>query len=214
MMLGPKQLSERLNKEGPDKIVLVPRPATTGSVDNGAAAIDLRLGRWFLSLQHARTSEIDFSVEREAAELEAREGKLSYIPFGTKFVIHPGRFVLGTTLEWIKVPSTLGGHITGRSSVGRRGLIIETAAGLHPNFSGCITLELSNCGEVPVAVVPGMRICQVFFHQLVGSTADARTMFGGRRRPTFGPYRLDPFVSKAAEASRHAHGQTELFDRS
>jgi dCTP deaminase len=212
MMLGAKELANRLSTKGPDQIVLVPHPASTGAVDNGAAAIDLRLGRWFLSLQQARTSEIDFSAARQADKLEAKEGKLHYIPFGTKFVIHPGRFVLGTTLEWIKVPSTLGGHITGRSSVGRRGLIIETAAGLHPNFSGCITLELSNCGEVPVAVVPGMRICQVFFHQLVGSTEGARTMFGGRRRPTFGPYKLDPFVSKAAESSQRTRGQSELFD--
>jgi dCTP deaminase len=214
MMLGPEQLAKRLNIKGPDQIVMVPRPSSTGTVDNGAAAVDLRLGRWFLALQQARTSLIDFASAREVDELEAKEGKLHYVPFGTKFVIHPGRFVLGTTLEWIKVPSTLGGHITGRSSDGRRGLIIETAAGLHPNFSGCITLELSNCGEVPVAVVPGMRICQVFFHQLVGPSSTTRTLFGGRRRPTFGPYRLDPFVSKAAEASREQSRDNEVFGSS
>jgi dCTP deaminase len=95
----------------------------------------------------------------------------------------------------------LRGHITGRSSIGRRGLVIETAAGLHPNFSGCITLELANCGEVPVAVVPGMRICQVFFHELAGASTSSSTNFGGRRRPTFGPYTLDAFVAKAAKAS-------------
>lgn len=95
------------------------------------------------------------------------------------------------------MPPSIGGHITGKSSVGRRGLVIETAAGLHPLFSGCITLELSNCGEVPVALVPGMPICQVFFHELSGAEGDSKTTFGGRRRPTFGPYNLDTFVERA-----------------
>ena len=202
MMCGPEELKRRLSPDNlQDNIVIVPHPKSTGALDNGAAAVDLRLGRWFLSLQQSRSSQIDFSSPRDVDELEAKEGKLHYNPFGQKFIIHPGRFVLATTLEWVKVPSDLGGHITGRSSIGRRGLVIETAAGLHPNFSGCITLELANCGEVPVAVIPGMRICQVFFHKLIGPSPEAVSTFGGRRRPTFGPYSLDPFVAKAAAAS-------------
>jgi dCTP deaminase len=214
MMLGPNELKERLSSRDVNsnlQLVILPTPKSTGSLDNGAAAIDLRLGRWFLSLQQSRTSEIDFNKPQDVDELEAREGKLHYIPFGGKFIIHPGRFVLATTLEWLRVPSNLGGHITGRSSIGRRGLVIETAAGLHPNFSGCITLELANCGEVPVAVVPGMRICQVFFHELTGGSASSSTTFGGRRRPTFGPYTLDAFVEKAAKASAPNDYQGNLF---
>lgn len=200
-MLGPHELSRRLNQdiEGKERLRIVPSPRSTGQVDNGAAAIDLRLGRWFLSLQQTRTSEIDFGKSRNVDELEAKEGKHIYVPFGEKYIIHPGRFVLASTMEWIRVHSDLGGHITGRSSIGRRGLIIETAAGLHPNFSGCITLELSNCGEVPVGVIPGMRICQVFLHELTGFSKDSQTNFGGRRRPTFGQYALDPFVIRATE---------------
>jgi dCTP deaminase len=210
MMLGTADLRVRLTPEkgsGVERLVVVPSPDQTGRLSNGAAALDLRLGRWFLALQQARTSEIDFSVNREVNELEASEGKLHYIPFGQKFIIHPGRFVLGTTLEWMRVPFDLGGHITGRSSIGRRGLVIETAAGLHPNFSGCITLELANCGEVPVAVVPGMRICQVFFHSLSGGSKESSSNFSGQRRPTFGAYHLDPFVANAKQAANPGNMQ-------
>ena len=32
----------------------------------------------------------------------------------------------------------MSGYVTGKSSLGRHGLIIETAAGIHPSFSGCL----------------------------------------------------------------------------
>lgn len=105
--------------------------------------------------------------------MKQAEGRMFYVPFGSTFIVHPGRFVLAATLEWVRVPETLGGFITGKSTIGRRGLIIETAAGLHPCFSGCITLELANSGEVPIALVPGMRICQVFFHKLTAASPQA-----------------------------------------
>jgi dCTP deaminase len=136
---------------------------------------------------------------------------MHYVPFGQQFVVHPGRFVLGITLEWIKMPETLGGYITGKSSVGRTGLIIETAAGLHPCFSGCIALEISNCGEVPIALSPGMRICQVFFHKVSRRSPDHETSFGGRRKPTFGDYTPDELVSRPLRNTRDLE-QGALFD--
>ncbi|WP_363316890.1 dCTP deaminase [Chelatococcus sp.] len=178
---------------------------------DGAASVDLRLGRWFLAIQQSRTSQINLSQTRDADHFEAEEGRMYYVPFGERFVVHPGRFVLAATLEWIRVPPTLGGYITGKSTTGRRGLVIETAAGLHPGFSGCITLELSNCGEVPIALVPGMRICQIFFHEVRGSSGNNKTSVGGRRKPTFGPYVLDSFVRRAMERKDSTALQSDLF---
>jgi dCTP deaminase len=143
MMLGTTDLWERIDAGSGDAtngILIVPSPIKTGAQRNRSNSIDLRLGRWFLAIQQSRTTAIDLSRSRQSDEFEASEGKLTYVPFGRPFVIHPGRFVLAATLEWVKVPESLGGYITGRSSLGRRGLIIETAAGLHPCFSGCIAL--------------------------------------------------------------------------
>ena len=55
-----------------------------------------------------------------------------YVPFGSNFIVHPGRFVLGSTLEWVRVPETLGGFITGKSTISKRGLVIETGGGATP----------------------------------------------------------------------------------
>ena len=87
-----------------------------------------------------------------------------YVPFGKDFILHPHNFVLAVTLEWIRMPLHMTAYITGRSSWGRHGLIIETAPGVHPGFTGCLTLEMANVGDVPIKIRPGTRICQLFFH--------------------------------------------------
>ncbi|GAH46269.1 unnamed protein product, partial [marine sediment metagenome] len=89
-----------------------------------------------------------------------------YVPLGNDFILHPNQFVLGITLEWIHFPKDLAGYVIGRSSWGRQGLIIATATGVHPGFSGCLVLELSNSGEVPIHIYPGLRIAQLFVHRL------------------------------------------------
>ena len=213
MMLGTSDLWERIEagKSDPKNgILIVPPPANTGLLRKTANSVDLRLGRWFLAVQQTRSTAIDLRKARSSDEFEASEGKMHYVPFGRSFVIHPGRFVLAATLEWVKVPETVGGYITGKSLLGRRGLIIETAAGLHPCFSGCITLEISNCGEVPIALVPGMRICQIFFHRVTRRSPENETSFGGRRRPTFGDYKPDELIVRAIDATNESN-QGNMF---
>jgi dCTP deaminase len=208
-MLGNDEIRKSLDEAARDPhrgILVVPSVEATKSLKPGSASLDFRLGRWFLAIQQTRTSEIDLTKPRGSGEFEAQEGKMYYVPFGQKFVMHPGRFVLAATLEWIRMPETLGGYITGRSTIGRRGLVIETAAGLHPGFSGCVTLELSNCGEVPVAVVPGMKICQIFFHELQGGSKGNETSLGGRRKPTFGNYSLDGMLAQMCSSDNGTLG--------
>ena len=95
--------------------------------------------------------------------------------------------MLAVTLEWIRVPLDLAGMVAGKSSWGRRGLVVETAPGIHPGFSGCLTLEMTNVGEIPVEVMPGMEICQLFLHQVDGKgNVAANSRFFGQRYPSLG----------------------------
>jgi dCTP deaminase len=120
-----------------------------------------------------------------------------YVPFGKTFVLHPRSFVLAVTLEWLRIPQSLAGMVTGKSSWGRRGLIIETAPGVHPGFSGCLTLELSNVGEIPIAISPGTEICQLFLHKLDEPTsAMPPTQFRGMRRPSMSLATPDEFARR------------------
>jgi dCTP deaminase len=128
---------------------------------------------------------------------------MHYIPFGSEFILHPHSFVLAVTLEWIRLPKTLAAYVIGKSSWGRRGLIIATAAGVHPAFAGCLTLELSNLGAVPIAVQPGMTIAQLFVHRVESESQQVnKSHFAGKRRPLVGEIRPDAFATALAFAVR------------
>jgi dCTP deaminase len=123
-----------------------------------------------------------------------RFAKTHYVPFSTEYVLHPHGFVLGTTLEWLRLPKRLFAYVIGKSSWGRRGLIIATATAVHPGFTGCLTLELSNVGELPIVIYPGMPICQLCVHRVEEGEEDAPvdgSRFVGFRRPVVGQVSLD-----------------------
>lgn len=162
-MLCGKALLKRLAGEGPDRLVVIPSLDLPGRIEEGSASFDLHLGTRFAVPKRRDVSHLPaYSEDRHPTDYLNEY----YIPFGKKFMIHPHRFVLATTLEWIRLPSTLGGYVVGRSSYGRRGLIIATAVGVHPNFAGVLTLEMTNVGEIAVEVQPGQPICQLFLHSV------------------------------------------------
>jgi len=176
----------------PGMLSIVPPPDAQRLSETGAASIDLRLGRWFRTMRHARTELLQVSSPEE----EPIPTKEHFVRFGERFIIHPRNFVLGITLEWLRLPSDLAGYVTGKSSLGRRGLIIETASGIQPGFAGCLALELSNVGEVPIALLPGMEICQIFLHEVGPDPKFATSQFTGRRKPVLGSVRPDTILNK------------------
>ena len=171
-----------------DRLFVIPMLSRITEDDVGNVSLDLRLGRWFLTLQQSSRTKLDFFETQEMSDpFLARK---DFIRFDNQYVLHPNRFVLGATLEWIRVPTSCAGSIVGKSSLGRHGLIIETAPVVHPGFSGCLTLELANVGEVPIALRPGMEIAQLQISRAEGIGAGAGR-FKGYRRPTLGTVRRD-----------------------
>ena len=80
------------------------------------------------------------------------------------FIIHPGEFVLGNTVEKFVFPNNIAGKVEGRSSLGRLGLIIHATAGyVDPGFVGNLTLEISNISRLPIKLYAGMKIGQLAF---------------------------------------------------
>jgi dCTP deaminase len=198
MIIKANQIAELLQSspEDPDPLVVTPRPDIEELRKSGAASLDLRLGTWFLRLRQSRASEIEFSNGAEEIE-ESSLTQFHYVPFSGKFILHPRSFVLGGTMEWIRLPRKLAGYVIGRSSWGRRGLIIATATGVHPGFTGCLTLELSNVGEMPIALRPGLAVCQLFLHDSSSSNENIdKSEFIGHRRPTLGRISIDPIAKK------------------
>ena len=89
---------------------------------------------------------------------------------GQPFILHPGEFVLGTTLERLTLPDDIVARIEGKSSLGRLGLLIHATAGfVDPGWTnGQITLELSNVAPLPIRLWPSMKIAQFSFMQMDG----------------------------------------------
>ena len=195
MILKASQIVRELEEPSNPKDPLIIAP-TTGLDElkkSGAASVDLRLGCWFLMCRPSRAGLLDIYEKSADVPNEAKLTKLYYVPFSEGFILHPNAFVLGVTLEWIRLPIDRAAYVIGRSTWGRHGLIIATATGVHPGFTGCLTLELSNVGEVPIKVKPGTTICQLFIHEVNAGdpTLFDRSCFIGRRKPTLGAIKLD-----------------------
>ena len=92
------------------------------------------------------------------------------------FILHPGEFVLASTLEHIEIPADIVARLEGKSSLGRIGLLIHSTAGyVDPGWKGHLTLELSNVASLPITLYFGMPIGQLSFLRL--STA-AENVYG------------------------------------
>lgn len=186
-----------------DPLVITPHANVEEIAKSGSASIDLRLGTWFVTLERSRMKAWVIEEKKGKSEPQQQIARAEhYVRFGDEYLLHPRSFVLGITLEWIRLPSNLTAYVIGKSSLGRRGLIIATATGVHPGFKGCLTLELSNVGEIPVAIKPGMEICQIFIHETSKEDSENidRSQFVGSRKPRLGEVTLDEFAQKLSQA--------------
>ncbi len=135
------------------------------------SSVDLRIDRYFRVFRNHTTPFIDPKLNQEdLTELVTVEGD-------TPFILHPGEFVLASTLERVAVGDDLVGRLEGKSSLGRLGLLIHTTAGfVDSGFDGYLTLELSNVANLPMALYPEMKIGQISFLQM---TTAAEIPYGG-----------------------------------
>jgi len=125
------------------------------------ASVDLRLGDSFRVFHNHRASAIDLREPPSGLTEEVT------IAPDESFVIHPGEFCLGRTLEWVELPDDIVARIEGKSSIGRLGLIVHATAGFcDPGWKGTLTLELNNLTRVPIKLYPGLLIAQLSFMSL------------------------------------------------
>jgi dCTP deaminase len=156
------------------------------------SSVDLHLDRRFRVFKNSRYPYID--VREEQAELT----ELVEIGGDDPFILHPGEFVLGSTLERVGLPDDLVARLDGKSSLGRLGLLIHSTAGfVDPGWEGNLTLELSNVANLPITLYDGMKIGQISFQRLSSPVeigyGDARigSKYRGQRDPTASLYHRD-----------------------
>ena len=149
------------------------------------SSIDIRLDKFFRVFNNSRYTHIDPKKEMpdltSLVEVEKDDG----------FVLHPGEFVLGSTLECVSLPAHLAGRLEGKSSLGRLGLLTHSTAGfIDPGFTGHITLELSNTANLPITLWPGMKVGQLAIFKMSSPAEDPYgsgkmgSKYQGQRGPT------------------------------
>lgn len=148
------------------------------------SSIDVRLDRYFRVFNNYKYTHIDPMVQQDdlTSPIEP-EGD-------DPVVLHPGEFMLGSTLEVISLSSDLAGRLEGKSSLGRLGLLTHSTAGfIDPGFSGHITLELSNTANLPIRLWPGMKIGQLCLFALTSPSEHpyGSSVYGSRYQDQRGP---------------------------
>lgn len=151
----------------------------------GPGSIDLRLGTEFIETERHAEAVIDPYDEDSVAP--ATRSTVRFVPLGEHLVLHPGQFVLGATLEFLRLPAHLGAQVVSRSSWGRLGLLVATAVAVQPGFAGCLTLELVNTGSVPMRLRPGLRVAQLQVWSADAPTSQPYSGSGGKYQAPLGP---------------------------
>jgi len=149
------------------------------------SSVDCRMDSFFRVFNNSKYTHIDPKLKQDDLTT------LVEVPEGEPFVLHPGEFVLGSTLERFTLANTIAARLEGKSSLGRLGLLTHSTAGfIDPGFDGCITLELSNVSNLPITLWPGMKVGQLAIFTLsspaevpYGSGA-LGSKYQGQRGPT------------------------------
>ena len=165
-------------------------PMMDGAVQ--PSSVDLRIDRYFRVFRNDTTPFIDPKQPQEDLT------ELVEVQDGGAFILHPGEFVLGSTLERVAVADDMVGRLEGKSSLGRLGLLIHSTAGfVDAGWDGHLTLELSNVATLPIALYPEMKIGQISSLQMTTAaenpygSSTTGSKYQGQRGPTPSRYYLN-----------------------
>lgn len=179
-ILGAEEIKAALSEPELEKRLIITPLLQDSQV--GPGSVDIRLGNEFIVTRRGNLPYLDPGSSNMGLGKKQRFEHKHYLQRSDPFYLHPNELVLAATLEYFRLPSHLAGYVTSRSSWGRAGLVIATAVAVHPGFTGTVTLELVNLGEVPLALYPGLRVAQFVFSKCAGGT-DYDGRFAGQISP-------------------------------
>ena len=176
-------LSDRSIKKALEEGRLVIEPLGEDCVQ--PSSVDVHVDRYFRVFRNHTERVIDVR--------ESQEDLTELIDVGEErpMILHPGEFMLGSTMERVALADDVVGRLDGKSSLGRLGLVIHSTAGfIDAGFDGHITLELSNVANLPITLYPGMKIGQISFFEMTTpadrpyGSSGLGSKYSGQRGPT------------------------------
>jgi dCTP deaminase len=163
-VLSRKLIYDRLALPVTDRRSLVVTPILERQKVFDSDSLDLRLGSYFLLPRTPPQAYL-----HPGSDPSEHSNLRVHIPIGRYLVVPAHQTVLGATLEFIKLPYDVSGQILTKSSVARTFIVIETAPWIHPNYRGCLTLEIANVSNTPVLLYPGLPIAQLILLHVRGA---------------------------------------------
>ena len=131
MILSDWEIVQALLKEE-----IIVTPLMNAGKQIGSSSIDVRLGTEFKLIRTVKQTHFDLSVPVEQIKEQVREyTEVVHMEPMQPFILHPGEFALGSTLEYIVLPNNITGRLEGRSTWGRVGLQLHSKARhIDPRF--------------------------------------------------------------------------------
>ena len=143
----------------------------------GPNGIDVRVSDDFKQIKETSIGYVDLYTPPEYVPMEPNEEGA--------FFIQPGKFCLASIVELIRMPLDVMGQIDSRSSVGRRGLITQTATNIQAGWMGNLVLEIKNESPTPIKIYPYDALSQIVFYSLdITTTMPYDGKYQGQNRYT------------------------------
>ena len=208
MVLSREEILGRMRKPVSleENIVITPLICEDPADIFDADSVDLRLGCHFLLPK--TLDQPFFSPDRSSqTSLHVKV----HVPLGQFLVVPAHQTILGATLEFIKLPSDVSGQVLTKSSVARTFIVVETAPWIHPQYRGCLTLEIANVSNTPVLLYPGRLICQLVLMRI--DTTEENLKSGNQVRKTGAETKIDKnyFGPVYPEAPKFKDPQDDLL---
>lgn len=140
-------LSDRTIREELSAGRIVIEPLMEGCIQ--PSSVDLHVDRYFRLFRNHTRGVID--VKEDQQELT----ELVEVADDDALILHPGEFVLGSSLERVALPDDLVGRLEGKSSLGRLGLLIHSSL---PGDEPVVLLEGGRATCRPVEEIVRRRL--------------------------------------------------------
>jgi dCTP deaminase len=171
-----------------------------------ADSVDLRLGCHFLL---PKTLDQPFFSPDSSSATSLHDPV--HIPLGQFLVVPAHQTILGATLEFIKLPHDVSGQVLTKSSIARTFIVVETAPWIHPEYRGCLTLEIANVSNTPVLLYPGRFICQLILMLNAPEEEEAAESSGKGAKEGDAVHNLGYFGPVYPEAPKFKDPQDDLL---
>lgn len=179
MLLSDQEIKEYVKKFGMIK------PFKASQVRKGV--ISFGLSSYGYDFRIADDFKIFTNIKNAVVDPKNFDSKSFVSHKGKECIIPPNSFVLARSKEYFKIPRDVLGICIGKSTYARCGIIVNITP-LEPQWTGYLTVEISNTTPLPAKVYANEGIAQLIFicgrKECLVSYADRKGKYQAQKKLT------------------------------